>query len=614
MPGIAGILLKDKRLNAAELLESMLASMMHETFYTKASHADQLHGWYCGSVAIKGSFSHAMPVCSESQDVLAFLAGESFTDGQAIRDVTGQGHVLTANSPSHLLHLYEHEGPDFVKKLNGWLSGVILDTKRGRALLFNDRYGMCTTYYHEDAGAFYFASEAKSLLRVLPSLKEMDPRSVGDYLCFDCVLRDRSYFRGVDVLPGGSLWVFDENSAQKGCYYEPTQTVSEASRTAEDFVEELTSTFERVLPRYLSGETVAIALTGGLDTRLIMACLPSDCAHLSTFTFGGMHGDTMDVRLARKVSALCGLPHETVRLGSDFLSDYAQHASNAVYITDGLADATTADSIYLSKCVRKLAPTMVMGTFGSQVLGRVRRALRYRPPAPELVSPDFKAYIDEASSALEVFREESDLPYVLKREIPWYWSRFTVPQMSQLTIRSPFLDRDFVDLLCAAPAGGFDGSEFELRAIYKNRRQLMDIRTNKGAGGKAPPLISSLVSLLIRGRTLAEKALSWDALPHSLHHAVTKADALVLSPLRLNSLVLGFQLFRNYNLWFRRELAGYLRGILLDRRTLARPYWNEMFLKKMVEDHVRGRRRYMAEIRKVLTLELVHRVLLEDDR
>jgi hypothetical protein len=33
----------------------------------------------------------------------------------------------------------------------------------------------------------------------------------------------------------------------------------------------------------------------------------------------------------------------------------------------------------------------------------------------------------------------------------------------------------------------------------------------------------------------------------------------------------------------------------------------------MVKDHISGRRRYLSEIRKVLTLELIHRTLMEGD-
>lgn len=326
-----------------------------------------------------------------------------------------------------------------------------------------------------------------------------------------------------------------------------------------------------------------------------------------------MYRDSLDVRIARKVADACGIGHCVRRLGPDFLSDYPLHARRAVYISDGQADATTVDTIYLNKCAREVAPIKLTGTFGSQVLGRVRRALRYRPPDPALIAPDFKPHTDAASDALVPFQDECDLSYILKREIPWYWSRFTVPEMSQLTIRSPFLDNDFVELLYRAPREEFDGDAFELAMISKNNPRLLRIPTNKGMRVGAPPVISTVARILTRILSLTDKTLNWDILPHSLHHAVAKLDSLVFSPLHLNRVVLGFEYYRHYNLWFCRELASYLVDTLLDERTLSRPYWNAHFVRRMVNDHVSGRRRYLSEIRKVLTIELIHRVFIEED-
>ena len=60
-----------------------------------------------------------------------------------------------------------------------------------------------------------------------------------------------------------------------------------------------------------------------------------------------------------------------------------------------------------------------------------------------------------------------------------------------------------------------------------------------------------------------------------------------------------------------RQLSGYLQDVLLDPKTLNRPYWNKIALMKFVKDHVNGKGTYLREIRKVLQVELTHRLLLE---
>ncbi len=579
----------------------MLQSMKHETSYTCTSCIDYRNGWYCGCVSADGGANDEAPEANGRRSRLLFT-GECYADNAGAR--------RGIRSVRELLESFEKHGADFAATLNGWFAGVLLDAESGKAVLFNDRYGMRKLYWYEEPGAFYFASEAKALLRVVPALRDFDPRSVAEYLCFDSVLDDRTYFPNVRAIPNGSVWIFDRDRVQKKSYFDTGYRERRPPLAPREFTSRFAETFARVLPRYLSGDRVSIGLTGGLDTRLMLAYLPRDTANLSAFTFAGMYGDSCDLRIARQLCLEEGLSHTCFRLGPDFLSNFAAHAEHCLYVTDGQADVTNVDSFYFAHRMRNSAPVELLGMFGSQVLGRVRRALRRRVSARELLAPDFMAQVEAASKALQPFRDEHALTYLLKREIPWYWSRFAVPQMSQQILRSPYLDNDLIDLLYQAPPG-VDGSALEVEAIMRVRRELLDIPTNKGVGGRLPWPLSVLVHAAIRSRLLADKALNWDALPWSLHHAVSRIDSVVLAPLRLDRLVFGCEFYRHYNRWFRRELAPYLQSVLLDPRTLSRPYWNGRVLARMLDEHIRGRRRWLSELRKVLTLELVHRLLVE---
>ncbi len=58
--------------------------------------------------------------------------------------------------------------------------------------------------------------------------------------------------------------------------------------------------FRSVLPGYLKSDSrIGISLTGGLDTRMIMACLASTGVEPICYTFGGLTGDTLDVTARR---------------------------------------------------------------------------------------------------------------------------------------------------------------------------------------------------------------------------------------------------------------------------------------------------------------------------
>ncbi len=178
-------------------------------------------GFFIGYVSLENSFSDCMPIYNEKKDLVLFLTGECYVDREVISDLVHHGHDFNPDNASFMIHLYEEHGENFFKDLNGWCNGIILDLAKGKAILFNDRYGMRRIYYHEKKNAFVFSSEAKSLLKALPSLRELDPR-VGEYLTYDCVLENRTYFSNIFLLPPGSAWEFSQGKANKKQYFDPT--------------------------------------------------------------------------------------------------------------------------------------------------------------------------------------------------------------------------------------------------------------------------------------------------------------------------------------------------------------------------------------------------------
>jgi asparagine synthase (glutamine-hydrolysing) len=51
--------------------------------------------------------------------------------------------------------------------------------------------------------------------------------------------------------------------------------------------------------------------------------------------------------------------------------------------------------------------------------------------------------------------------------------------------------------------------------------------------------------------------------------------------------------------------------MLLDPRSLSRPYIDRKGLETIVRGHVKGNRNYTTELHKVLTLEILHRLFVD---
>src|SRR5580700_8666867 len=357
MPGIVGLVTKMPREWAEPQLRRMVEVLRHESFYEAGTRMDESLGAYVGWVARRNSFSDGMPLCNEKEDVSLVFSGEEFPAKEITRRLKEKGHVFGKQAASYLVHLYE-EDATFPAGLNGRFHGFLADQSRGIATLFNDRYGMHRIYYHESKEAFYFAAEAKAILAVRPELRKADPQGLGELISCGCALENRTIFDGIQVLPAGSAWAFRNGALEhKASYFQPQEWEQQEPLDSEKYYQQLREIFSRILPRYFAGaEKTGISLTGGLDSRMIMAWQKSPPGSLPCYSFGGTYRDCQDVVIARRVAKACGQRHEVIPVGQEFLSQFAHYAERAVYLTDACVAVNRSADLYVNERARAIAP------------------------------------------------------------------------------------------------------------------------------------------------------------------------------------------------------------------------------------------------------------------
>src|SRR5262249_13504617 len=154
--------------------------------------------------------------------------------------------------------------------------------------------------------------------------------------------------------------------------------------------------FSRNLPRYFKGrERIGLSLTGGLDSRIILARHQAPAGSLPCYTWGGTRRDCQDVRIAREVARACGQSHEVVVLGDEFLSRFSDHANRAIFLTDGGVDLGLAPDVYMNQRARQIAPARMTGLYGGEVLRRVRM-LKPVLPLPGLFHGDITRQFEQS--------------------------------------------------------------------------------------------------------------------------------------------------------------------------------------------------------------------------
>jgi asparagine synthase (glutamine-hydrolysing) len=583
----------------------MLGTLRHEPFYVTGTWKDESLGVYVGWAARKDSFSDGMPLSSESGDAVLVFSGEDHPEPGTAAKLKERGHTLSADGPSYLVHLYE-EDPSFPAGLNGWFHGLLVDCRRKTATLFNDRYGMHRLYYHQSKDGFYFAAEAKAILAVRPELRRADIEGLGELIALGCVLENRTIFEGIHVLPPASAWSFRNGSIErKASYFQPLEWEEQEPLDPEAYYRELREVFSRNLPRYFNGtQRIGMSLTGGLDTRAIMAWWKAPPQSLPCYTFGGTYRESLDVVVARQVARACGQPHEVIRAGTDFLSHFSHYAERTVYLTDGCADVSSSPVLYVCRKAREIAPVRMTGNYGDQILRRLR-AFKPVSPAPDLFHPELLSYINAARDTYNRLADIHPLSFAAFRQAPWHHHGLLALEQTQLTMRSPFLDNDLVRTNFRAPASAVENNVMRLRLIADGSSALRQIRTDLGVGGTGEAFPGAILRSYHAFTFKAEYAYN-----HGMPQWLAQIDH-ALSPLHLERLFLGRHKYYHFRVWYRDLLANYVREMLLDSRTLSRPYLQRKGLEAMVQRHLKGDRNYTEEIHKVLSLELLHRLFID---
>ena len=163
---------------------------------------------------------------------------------------------------------------------------------------------------------------------------------------------------------------------------------------------------------------------------------------------------------------------------------------------------------------------------------------------------------------------------------PWYHQGILALESSQLTVRSPYLDNEFVRTVFRGPKSNGSSSDIRLRLIQDGNPRLAKIASDRGVGGvsgRSFPISRGVLEFTFK----AEYAYDY-----GMPQWASRIDSL-LSPLHVERLFLGRHKVSHFRVWYRDALSEYVREILLDRRTLSRPYLEPNLVQAIVDGHTR---------------------------
>lgn len=330
MPGIVGFITEPiVGQQAHTTLKTMQDLITHHDFYRQ----DELFndGWVCATR------SHVNIVQKQAQPyfecgIYVWLDGEFYNQDQLAKHLDSTTH---RTDPALLTALFK-KYPDlsFLKYIDGIYSAAIYDSVRQQVHLITDRYGLQHLYWTIHEGSLAWGSEAKAMLALPGFTPKIDPRTLDDFFITGYLCDNRTWFEGVEVLPSGTVLTWDirekSDHIQRYWYWDQIKPMT-GTIDEEEIAEELARLFIDSVERCcLGSERISLALSGGLDSRAILASIPKMEHPIHAVTFGKAGCD--DIQIAAMVAKVKSANHHIFEINAD---NWLMPRLSGVWWTDG---------------------------------------------------------------------------------------------------------------------------------------------------------------------------------------------------------------------------------------------------------------------------------------
>ena len=374
MCGIAGVFdLRGTRPVEDAALRTMAQAMVHRGPDDEGFHREDGLGLAFRRLSIIDLVGGRQPMYNEDRSLVSVCNGEIFNYRELRGELLQKGHRLhTECDVEVLVHLYEEEGADFVRRLNGQFAFAIYDKNRQRLLLARDQAGIAPLFYSMAGGSLVFASAIKAILTHPLVPRAVDLTGLDQLLSLPAAIAPRTMFREISALPAGQILIADKSGVNTHTYWDldyPRASDPPAEKPESYYLEQLDALLQRSIRYRLQADVpVGYYLSGGLDSSLIAGVVhhlaPDVPRHSFSIGFTQREIDERDFQ--RQMAAHVGSTHHEIVFGWE---DIERRMRAMVWHAESpLKESYDTCSLALSELVRQSDFKVVLSGEGSDEL------------------------------------------------------------------------------------------------------------------------------------------------------------------------------------------------------------------------------------------------------
>ncbi len=320
MPGLFGIFQKKPKLSRFCLLnmaKRMAESMRHTPWLRTDIWGND---FFCGGRVHLGVLNPFNQPVTLQDGIKMWLDGEVYCDSD-------NSTTETIGKTSKLINGLSKGN------VNGVFNAAYFDSNKQELTLINDRLGFRPLYYMETEDWFAYAGEVKALLTLLDRTPKVDEVSLRQFFGFNHMLGNRTWWEGIEMVPSASVFTVSENGVTVRSYWSFDEIKSQPQDPME-VEKEFSNLWSLDVSRHSKEGTMPFLLSGGLDSRFLLAELIEQGADLVAITFGSE--ESAEMKPASYIASVAGIPHRRCYLNTD---NWWHRREEAIWQTDGLVNA-----------------------------------------------------------------------------------------------------------------------------------------------------------------------------------------------------------------------------------------------------------------------------------
>ncbi len=322
-------------------------------------------------LAIIDLHSGKQPIFSEDKQIIIVFNGEIYNYKILRTALEQEGVTFTTHSDTEvILKLYEHEGTNSFKKLDGMFAFSIYDKKLGKVFIARDFFGEKPLYYTQQKGHFIWASELKSIVKTFDTNQEISVQGLNLYFKLTYIPAPFTIYQGIYKLEANKFITIDVTTQEF--------TVADLSATTKHEKKDIPFSAAKAQVKHLVQESVesrsvsdvpiGTFLSGGVDSSVVSLCLAQQMeTPINTFSIGFEKKSFDESDKARTVAKLIGSKHHEFTLNEQDLESNIHKI--LVNFDEPFADSSSLPSYFVAHKTSEHVKVALTGDGGDEVFG-----------------------------------------------------------------------------------------------------------------------------------------------------------------------------------------------------------------------------------------------------